>query len=99
MRTQRRSESLQAEGVHALFEHETGEESEAIHIFATNKQVDKYNVDKLHSSCFNSVSHDAEELFRDAKSGELVKRANQCEVLNTNKSKEKSHSVDTSVSC
>jgi len=87
LRTRRRSESLQAEDVHALFEHETSVESEAIHIFATIKQVDKYNVDKLHSSCFNSVSIDAEYFFRDAKSGELVKRANQCEVLNTNRSK------------
>ena len=59
-----------------------------IHHFATNNQVDKYNVDKLHSSCSNSVSIDAEDFFRDAKSGELVKRANQdIKVFNMNRSK------------
>ena len=63
-----------------------------LHHFATNNQVDKYNVDKLHSSCFNPVSIDAEDFFRDAKSGKLVKRANLCEVLNTNQSK-KNHTL------
>jgi len=98
LRTRKKSENLQAEDVHALCKRETGEEIDAIHIFATNQQVDQYNADKLHSSCCNIVSIDAEDFFRDAKSGKLVKRANQyIKVFNTNLAKRVTLAVDARV--
>uniref|UniRef100_UPI00358EA4AB uncharacterized protein n=1 Tax=Myxine glutinosa TaxID=7769 RepID=UPI00358EA4AB len=85
LRTRKRSDKLSAEDIHALCQRETGEENDAIHIFATNKQVDTYNMEKLHSSCSNPLSIDAEDFFRDTKSGKLIKRTTQyIQVLNSN---------------
>ena len=50
---------------------ETGEESDALHIFATNKEVDDHNLIRLHATCPDSVTIKACDYERNSETGRL----------------------------
>ncbi|XP_069109228.1 ATP-dependent DNA helicase PIF1-like [Argopecten irradians] len=52
---------------------ETGELSDALHIFPCNNQVDEHNLEALHSKCENPVCIEAENWSKDERSGKMTK--------------------------
>ncbi|XP_006820870.1 uncharacterized protein LOC100373785 [Saccoglossus kowalevskii] len=85
IRTRTRVEELEPESVKMLQDCETGEDSDGIHIFATNKQVDECNVTKLHFKCNDPVCIEAEDFGRNPKTKKMEKQDVQfAKVYNTN---------------
>ncbi|XP_046348179.2 uncharacterized protein LOC124128768 [Haliotis rufescens] len=77
LRTRKRSEPLETSDVNMLMQQETGiEDADSIHIFATNAQVDEFNVTALHSKCTDPISIQAQDFSRNLKTGKLEKREN-----------------------
>ncbi|XP_048256969.1 uncharacterized protein LOC125382713 [Haliotis rufescens] len=75
LRTRKKSDPLDTRDIHMLKQQETGEDDpESIHIFATNAQVDEYNIAALHSKCSDPICIDAQDFSRNAKTGKLEKR-------------------------
>ena len=50
---------------------ETGEVSSALHIFATNKQVNEHNMQQLFAMCPEYVTVNAQDYVNDDKTGKL----------------------------
>ncbi|XP_046381067.2 uncharacterized protein LOC124152241 [Haliotis rufescens] len=77
LRTRKRSEPLETNDINMLMRQETGEnDADCIHIFATNAQVDEFNVTALHSKCTDPISIQAQDFSRNLKTGKLEKREN-----------------------
>ncbi len=53
---------------------ETGEESDALHIFATNNEVDHFNLQHLHAICPESVTIKARDYERNSETGRLQRK-------------------------
>uniref|UniRef100_UPI00358E7FB6 uncharacterized protein n=1 Tax=Myxine glutinosa TaxID=7769 RepID=UPI00358E7FB6 len=85
LRTRKKCDPLDDKDKDTLQKCETGEEPDCIHIYATNEEVDKHNLAKLASSCSNLVAINAEDFYRDPKSGKLQRKEGQyIKVFNTN---------------
>ncbi|XP_071104737.1 uncharacterized protein [Haliotis cracherodii] len=77
LRTRKRSQPLVTSDINMLKRQETGEDdADCIHIFATNAQVDEFNVTALHSKCTDPISIQAQDFSRNLKTGKLEKREN-----------------------
>ncbi|XP_048257841.1 uncharacterized protein LOC125383536 [Haliotis rufescens] len=77
LRTRKRSQPLETSDINMLKRQETGEDdADCIHIFATNAQVDEFNVTALHSKCTDPISIQAQDFSRNLKTGKLEKREN-----------------------
>jgi len=50
---------------------ETGEVSAALHIFATNRQVNEHNMERFFEACPDYVTVDAQDYVNDDKTGKL----------------------------
>ncbi|XP_027133865.1 ATP-dependent DNA helicase PIF1-like [Larimichthys crocea] len=71
LRTHTKNEPLDDHDVLSLTQCETGEESTAIHIYATNAEVDEYNIKRLHETCPDAISIKAHDFVRSPKTGRM----------------------------
>ncbi|XP_041863244.1 uncharacterized protein LOC121653673 isoform X1 [Melanotaenia boesemani] len=71
MRTHRKGTPMLADDINVLKQCETGEESTALHIFATNSQVDEYNEEQLMSTCPDHIVITAQDFGYNKKTGKL----------------------------
>ncbi|XP_072239813.1 uncharacterized protein [Leuresthes tenuis] len=71
LRVRKKNECLSARDVLALKQRETGEDSTDIHIYATNAEVDKYNITRLQEHCPDAISIDAQDFTRSPKTGRM----------------------------
>ncbi|XP_072232324.1 uncharacterized protein [Leuresthes tenuis] len=71
LRVHKKNECLSARDVLALKQRETGEGSTDIHIYATNAEVDKYNITRLQEHCPDAISIDAQDFTRSPKTGRM----------------------------
>ncbi|XP_037544180.1 ATP-dependent DNA helicase PIF1-like [Nematolebias whitei] len=85
LRTRSKGIPMLAEDVQILKRCETGEQSSALHIFATNNQVNDYNMSQLLKNCPDFVSIAAQDYVNDKKTGKLkllegshIKASNTC---------------------
>ncbi|MBN3301915.1 PIF1 helicase, partial [Amia calva] len=84
LRTRKKCDQLNENDATILKSCETGEESQEIHIFATNEEVDRHNLTMLHSICPEPIYIKAEDFSRNPKSGKLEKKdGHHYKVLNT----------------
>lgn len=79
LRKHRKSDILKIEDVMTLRKCETGEENDALHICATNDEVDSHNLTELKARCSDLVSIEAEDFHKNAKTGKLEKR--ECQYI------------------
>ncbi|XP_002733238.1 uncharacterized protein LOC100378309, partial [Saccoglossus kowalevskii] len=88
IRTRQKSDEMLTSDVNMLRCRETGEECDGIYIFATNKEVDKCNVEKLHSLCSDPICIRAQDFSRNHKSKKLERKDTlYVKVYNTNLAK------------
>ncbi|XP_006822000.1 uncharacterized protein LOC102807333, partial [Saccoglossus kowalevskii] len=71
LRIHKKGEALSSTDVEMLEGRETGEETDAIHIFGTNAQVNTCNVMMLHKLCTDPVLIEAQDFTKNAKTGKL----------------------------
>ncbi|XP_006815908.1 uncharacterized protein LOC102803256, partial [Saccoglossus kowalevskii] len=76
LRIHKKGEALSSIDVDMLEGRETGEESDAIHIFGTNAQVNACNVMMLHKLCTDPVYIEAQDYTKNAKTGKLERNQN-----------------------
>ncbi|XP_067306866.1 uncharacterized protein [Pseudorasbora parva] len=69
LRVRKKNEPLSSSDINMLKQRETGEECGDVHIFATNEEVDKYNVQRLHEVCPEAISIHAQDFVRNPKTG------------------------------
>ncbi|TKS65922.1 ATP-dependent DNA helicase PIF1 [Collichthys lucidus] len=71
LRTHTKDKPLDDHDVLSLTQCETGEESTDIHIYATNAEVDEYNIKRLHETCPDAISIQAHDFVRSPKTGRM----------------------------
>ncbi|XP_048251539.1 uncharacterized protein LOC125379306 [Haliotis rufescens] len=77
LRKRKRSEPLERRDIDMLKQRESGEDDpDCIHMFATNAQVDNFNVTTLHCKCSDTISIEAQDFARNPKTGKLEKSEN-----------------------
>ncbi|XP_065109326.2 uncharacterized protein [Paramisgurnus dabryanus] len=74
LRVRKKDESLTATDIATLKKCETGEKCNDLHIFATNAEVDKYNIERLHECCPNAISIHAQDYIRNSKTGRMERK-------------------------
>ena len=74
LRVHKKNEKLSACDVLMLRRCETGEPSTALHIFATNNEVDLYNIERLHECCHEVITIDAQDYNRNPKTGRMERK-------------------------
>lgn len=74
LRTRSRTLPISNADIQLLRSRETGEESDALHIFARNTQVNTYNLHRLIQSCPDFVTLNAQDYGLNKKTGKLEKR-------------------------
>ena len=82
LRKHPKKQSLEKSDMHMLQQCETGEgeESDALHIYATNAQVDDHNFNMLNKTCSDIIGIDAEDYENIAKNGKLQKKTGSIRV-------------------
>ncbi|XP_043953976.1 uncharacterized protein LOC122820538 [Gambusia affinis] len=71
MRTRSKGTPILADDLQILKRCETGEVSSALHIFATNKQVNEHNIHRLYETCPEFLTIGAQDYVNDKKTGKL----------------------------
>ena len=71
LRVRKKKEPLSSRDILTLKQRETGEDPTDIHIYATNTEVDKYNVKRLQDTCPDAVSIQALDFLRNPKTGRM----------------------------
>lgn len=74
LRVRKKNEPLSEDDVLTLKQCESGEESTDIHLFATNAEVDEYNVTRLQETCPDAVSIHAHDFVRNPKTGRMERK-------------------------
>ncbi|XP_062327719.1 uncharacterized protein LOC134028267 [Osmerus eperlanus] len=74
IRVHQKSTPMLPTDVEILKQCETGEVSNALHIFATNKQVCNYNCQMLNSICPNAITIEAQDFERNPKTGRMERK-------------------------
>ncbi|XP_076120789.1 uncharacterized protein LOC143101377 [Alosa pseudoharengus] len=74
LRVRQKNEPLSAHDVFVLRQRETGEESTDIHMYATNAEVDKYNVIRLQEVCPEAICIHAQDFVRNPKTGRMERK-------------------------
>lgn len=72
VRTKSKDTALSANDSNLLQQRETGEESTALHIFPTNDQVDKHNMQQLRACCTDIMSIKANDYKKEHKTGRTI---------------------------
>ncbi|XP_070407786.1 uncharacterized protein [Nothobranchius furzeri] len=89
IRTHSKGQPLLPEDLKILKTCETGEVSSALHIFATNKQVNEHNIIQLCQTCPDYISFKAKDYVNDKKTGKLkLLEGNHARASNTNLAEE-----------
>ncbi|XP_049319463.1 uncharacterized protein LOC125780983 [Astyanax mexicanus] len=84
LRTHHRSTPLSLQDVHALKQRETGETSSALHIFATNAQVEEHNVKQIIASCPEHICVEAQDYEKNRQTGKMqLKNGHFSKVFNS----------------
>ncbi|XP_063048465.1 uncharacterized protein LOC134442065 [Engraulis encrasicolus] len=73
LRVRKKNEPLNVHDELTLKQRETGEDSDAIHLYATNAEVQEYNVNILHKTCPDAIQIPAEDFVRNPKTGRMEK--------------------------
>ncbi|XP_073694460.1 uncharacterized protein [Garra rufa] len=71
LRVHKKKETLSPSDINMLKQQETGEECDAIHIFPTNAQVDKYNIQKLNECCPEAITIRARDFVKNPETGRM----------------------------
>ncbi|XP_048046234.1 LOW QUALITY PROTEIN: uncharacterized protein LOC125268187 [Megalobrama amblycephala] len=88
LRVRNKNESLSTTDIAMLKTCETGEKCNALHIFATNAEVDKYNIEKLHESCLEAITIHAQDYAKNSKTGQMERKVGyHTKVFNSSLSK------------
>ncbi|XP_073688692.1 uncharacterized protein [Garra rufa] len=88
LRVHKKGECLTANDIDMLKKCETGEKSNDIHIFATNAEVDKYNIERLHECCPDAISIHAQDYVKNSKTGRMERKVGfHTKVFNSSLSK------------
>ncbi|XP_062409039.1 uncharacterized protein LOC134100005 [Sardina pilchardus] len=74
LRVRKKNEPLTDRDVLTLKQRETGEESTDIHLYATNAEVDEYNVRRLQEICPDAISIRAQDFVRNPKTGRMERK-------------------------
>ncbi|XP_073714001.1 uncharacterized protein [Misgurnus anguillicaudatus] len=74
LRVHKKSEDLTTTDIAVLKKCETGERCNDLHIFATNSEVDKYNIERLHECCPDAISINAQDYIRNSKTGRMERK-------------------------
>ncbi|XP_041961680.1 uncharacterized protein LOC121719960 [Alosa sapidissima] len=74
LRVRKKNEPLTDCDVLTLRQRETGEESTDIHVYATNAEVDEYNVKRLQETCPDAISIRAQDFVRNPKTGRMERK-------------------------
>ncbi|XP_060776102.1 uncharacterized protein LOC132885442 [Neoarius graeffei] len=75
LRVRKKKEPLNVHDELTLKQRETGEDSDVIHIYATNAEVQEYNVQKLNKTCPDAIQIPAQDFVRNPKTGRMEKMA------------------------
>ncbi|KAK6168715.1 hypothetical protein SNE40_019901 [Patella caerulea] len=73
IRTKKNSDEMSVDDINLFSSRVTGEESDAVHIVSTNKQVNEINVKFLHSKCPDTITIAANDYSKDARTGKMKK--------------------------
>ncbi|XP_055956976.1 ATP-dependent DNA helicase PIF1-like [Patella vulgata] len=73
IRTKKNSDEMSVDDVNLFSSRVTGEESDAVHIVSTNKQVNEINLKFLHSKCPDTITIAANDYSKDARTGKMKK--------------------------
>ncbi|XP_069122503.1 uncharacterized protein [Argopecten irradians] len=68
-----KNETLNDNDIQMLSSRETGEQSNALHIYACNDQVNTHNLNALHEICDDPLCIDAEDWTKDERSGRMTR--------------------------
>ncbi|XP_041957559.1 uncharacterized protein LOC121715728 [Alosa sapidissima] len=74
LRVRKKNEPLTDCDVLTLRQRETGEESTDIHVYATNAEVDEYNVKRLQEICPDAITIRAQDFVRNPKTGRMERK-------------------------
>ncbi|XP_052441444.1 uncharacterized protein LOC127981121 [Carassius gibelio] len=74
LRVHKKGESLLSNDIAMLKKCETGKKCNDIHIFATNAEVDKYNIERLHECCPEAISIHAQDYVKNSKTGRMERK-------------------------
>ncbi|XP_052412218.1 uncharacterized protein LOC127957635 [Carassius gibelio] len=74
LRVHKKGESLLSNDIAMLKKCETGKKCNDIHIFATNAEVDKYNIERLHECCPEAISIYAQDYVKNSKTGRMERK-------------------------
>ncbi|XP_048020488.1 ATP-dependent DNA helicase PIF1-like isoform X1 [Megalobrama amblycephala] len=75
LRVRKKNEPLSSSDINMLKQRETGEECSDVHIFPTNEEVDKYNIQRLNEVCPDAISIQAQDFVRNPKTGRIEEKA------------------------
>ncbi|KAK6165196.1 hypothetical protein SNE40_023581 [Patella caerulea] len=73
IRTKKNSDEMSVDDINLFSSRVTGEESDAVHIVSTNKQVNEINLKFLHSKCPDTITIAAKDYSKDARTGKMKK--------------------------
>ncbi|KAK0145467.1 ATP-dependent DNA helicase PIF1 [Merluccius polli] len=74
LRLHKKKEPLSNHDVVTLKQCETSEDPTDIHIYATNAEVNEYNVKRLHDTCPDAISIEAHDFVRNPKTGRIERK-------------------------
>ncbi|KAK0151767.1 ATP-dependent DNA helicase PIF1 [Merluccius polli] len=74
LRLHKKKEPLSNHDVVTLKQRETSEDPTDIHIYATNAEVNEYNVKRLHDTCPDAISIEAHDFVRNPKTGRIERK-------------------------
>ncbi|XP_052421004.1 uncharacterized protein LOC127964736 [Carassius gibelio] len=88
LRVRKKNECLTTNDIGMLKKCESGEKCNDIHIFATNAEVDKYNIERLHECCPEAISINAQDYVKNSKTGRMERKVGfHAKVFNSSLSK------------
>lgn len=88
LRVRNKKESLTTTDIVMLKTCETGENCNDLHIFATNAEVDKYDIERLHESCPEAITIHAQDYVKNSKTGRMERKVGfHTKVFNSSLSK------------
>ncbi|XP_026120183.1 LOW QUALITY PROTEIN: uncharacterized protein LOC113099530, partial [Carassius auratus] len=88
LRVHKKNECLTTNDIGMLKKCESGDKCNDIHIFATNAEVDKYNLERLHECCPEAISINAQDYVKNSKTGRMERKVGfHAKVFNSSLSK------------
>ncbi|XP_026112280.1 LOW QUALITY PROTEIN: uncharacterized protein LOC113091073, partial [Carassius auratus] len=88
LRVRKKNECLTTNDIGMLKKCESGEKCNDIPIFATNAEVDKYNIERLHECCPEAISINAQDYVKNSKTGRMERKVGfHAKVFNSSLSK------------